>query len=123
MPGPFWKLLLLEIVLGLIAEANGGHWPQNIWQWRRVAKRFGVTLQFVRVEGAFTARLHDDLLQVRWEPRACKSLRWLVHELTEAILTWEGEPEYRYQLAPGETDEGVRHQIARLVENILIASA
>lgn len=117
-----WKQEVLDKVLCLIAEQNGGHWPRNVWQWRRVARRFGVTLTFLRVEGPFTACLRDDLLLVRWTHQPCAPLRWLVHEICEAILLWEGEPEYRHPLLTGETEDALRHRIACTIENLMVAS-
>ena len=115
-----WKLEVMERVICLIGEANGGRWPQNIWQWRRVARRFGIKLKFLRVRGGLTACYQDGCLVIGWTEQPGYTLRWLVHEISEAILLWEGEPEYRHPVQFSETQDALRHQLACKVEKMLV---
>lgn len=121
----YWRLEIAQRIIELIYEANRGTWPATLFQWRRVAQRFGLHLYCLRASRPFTPRIYDDFLIVPWLPAMrdtdhCLLVRWLTHELTEAILIWDGEPEYCYVTA--ETPNQARHRIARLVENLAVAS-
>ncbi len=99
-------------VVELVVEANGGKWPESIWQWRRVSRRYGVRWKLVSLDILPEPILRRGVLylpRLRHKPALLE--RFLTHELAEAVLCWEGEPPYNH---PGDFSE--RHEIACLVE-------
>lgn len=110
-----WQDALAWRVIELIREANRGHWPENIWQWKRVAHRFGVTLCIVPPEVLAEPLLRQNVLYLpRLRHSPDKLCRFLTHELSEACLQWEGEPPYCY--SPPDPTSLIRHHIAFRVE-------
>ena len=93
------RLIVGALLLRVMAEANGGREPQTIWQYRRVARRFGVRLRFVAPDRLDQAMLRQGQRTgqqgVIYAPRTRNMARlrcWLIHELAEAAGRWEGWP-------------------------------
>ncbi|OGF05238.1 MAG: hypothetical protein A2W00_04635 [Candidatus Eisenbacteria bacterium RBG_16_71_46] len=98
-----------------IKRANGGPWPETFCEWRRVCRRFGISLLLVRACGSFRAWQVEDVLIIRYTPRWDRMHPWIAHEVTEWLLHWDGAgPPCRF---PG--DEQECHRIAHLVEREL----
>lgn len=107
-------------VCALIMEANHWQWPCAVYEWRRVAKRFGFELCLTRrlsISGS-RVNLNDRIIYIGYRPtRADAMKRAICHEVAEAVLEWEGEPEFRYW----PSDPNLGHNVASAVEKRYIA--
>lgn len=106
-------LMLAAYILSLMADANGGTEPATIWQYRRVARRFGVKIKFVPVgggAGGFARHRpgRGGVIYVSRTRAAGQLRREVLHELAEVATYWDGVPPWVCSIA--------RHDIARMIE-------
>jgi len=110
----FYRERLASRVLGLIGEP-----PTTEAGYVERLRAFGVTVAYVdrAILTAPVLRNRVALIpDIRPDARG-RLLRWLAHELAEAVLAWPGTSEYA---GPGWS--GDRHRVADLVERHLIES-
>ena len=93
------RLVLGAMLLRAMAEANHGREPTNIWQYRRVARRFGVRIRFLPPEVRNQAILRQGqrageqgVIYIRRTRNIGQLRRDILHELGEAASRWEGWP-------------------------------
>ena len=98
-------------MLRVWAEANGGREPRTIWQYRRVARRFGVRIHWLPRDADVQACRRDGqragmqgVIFVRRTHNLARLRLELLHELGEAATRWEGVPPFVCQLS--------RHEVA-----------
>lgn len=107
-----YRRYLADRCVRTICHANGGAWPSTLMEWRRVCRRFNITLKLVRGCPGFTALLLDDLIIVRYSHDCGRVHPWIAHEVSEFLLRSDiaGPP----CVVPFDAD---CHHIARLAEN------
>lgn len=110
-------ILLGTYVLQLIAEANGGKEPVNIWQYRRAGRRFGVRFRFLpsgTIQGALLRQGQRSgergVIYVRKTRNMARLRLIILHELGEAAVRWEG--------VPACACDATRHEVAKHVEEL-----
>jgi hypothetical protein len=112
-----WREQVIEWVGVCWQEALGGGEPESIWSWRRIGRRVGIRKWRIRP----SCELSEPFLRrgVLYLPRVrCNDdrlLRYLVHEVAEATLEWDGCPPYLYV-----SDQCQRHAIARDFEERVV---
>jgi hypothetical protein len=105
-------------VCSVIAEANAGRFPITDGEWTVAAARFRLRIKLVdpaeyetphiRISDTDSAAGTVYLPAVRsWRRRQV----WLIHEVGEWAMQWEGEPAFYYPAALG-----THHDLAVMIE-------
>jgi hypothetical protein len=111
MYDPDWQRLVVgAMVLETWCEANGGHEPCTIWQYKRVARRLGVRIHWLPENCDVQAMCrrgdrpgHHGVIYIRKTHNMAKLRLEFLHELGEAATYWEGHPPFVCGVSRHET--------------------
>jgi hypothetical protein len=106
-----------RVLMDVLAEANKGKWPKTIWDFRRVAKRFGIKIvvnhQITEPIMRYKRSIGRGVLYLPRTRNMGLLHVWLRHEMAEIAMEWAGEPEIVY--CP---EWGTHHDFARRIERL-----
>ena len=119
MQRELWNREVLHLLVEIIHRANYNRPPLTADDWHTVAERFCLQLSIERVRSRQEGVLLDDIITVRWHHHPAVVCRRIAHEIAEHLLKSEWEAPYHI---PAQDTDRERHQIARTVENLFVAS-
>lgn len=118
-PGPYERRVIYQKARGLLCDLNAGSMPVTIWDWRRLYRRFDITIHVSQPSCLVAPMMFwnsEEMIGTLFVPRTRdrrRLHRWLIHELLEILMDQEICSKFVYPCVWGD-----HHALAKIIDEV-----